>query len=254
MSNVSELLAKAIEKKRSYRSASRNNYITYDNGIITVRYYNTDIAVIDLDERTITLNTGGWTTPTTKERMNEVLDTMGINNHIWQEKWIWYYGRWDGKRAYHFDGMKIEFTTGDILNPEEGPDIDTEEKARKLFNRLLSRYVRKFKRLAGRQELPDPAGDCLYCSMIDEHEGTHLYSHLIEEYVMQSLVYNALVKAGYNADFLLAIYRDADASNTRESLFTDTAARAIKKYFRQRIVKVKLLEAYEQHRKEEAAA
>jgi hypothetical protein len=259
MSNLTELLRKAIEKKRSYRSAGHNNYITYDNGIITVRYHNTDIAVIDLDERTITLNTGGWTTPTTKERMNEALYVMGIGRHVWQEKWIWFYGRYNGEKSYFFDGMKIEFTTGNILNPIDGPDIDKDKEARKLLNKLLNAYVKEFKKVVKEGGLTESAGDCFDCAFMTEEGETmgetkaneikdekHLYHHLIEKYVMRSLTYNALVKAGANASFFFQGH-DTNSSWATDMLI-ETGTRALRKYFRLRIDHMRLAEMYEEHK------
>lgn len=59
---------------------------------ITVRYHETNIAVIDTNIKAVTLNAGSWKTATTKNRINEVLTILDLPT-IYQKSSIWYIGR-----------------------------------------------------------------------------------------------------------------------------------------------------------------
>ena len=53
-----------------------------------VRYHDTN--VVEFTPNSVTLNSGGWRTPTTKRRMNEVSDHYGLNFHVYQEDHEWW--------------------------------------------------------------------------------------------------------------------------------------------------------------------
>ena len=62
--------------------------ITTDNGTTEVVYHST--KVVKFNSETITLNTGGWDTTTTKRRMNQVSDTYGLEYRVFQKNWDWF--------------------------------------------------------------------------------------------------------------------------------------------------------------------
>ena len=53
-----------------------------------VRLYETDI--VSFDDESITLNHGGFKTPTTKRRMNQVSETFNLRFKVIQEDFIWF--------------------------------------------------------------------------------------------------------------------------------------------------------------------
>lgn len=53
-----------------------------------VRYHDTN--VVEFTQDTITLNSGGWQTVTTKRRMNEVSAQYGLGFHVSQENFKWW--------------------------------------------------------------------------------------------------------------------------------------------------------------------
>ena len=60
----------------------------------------------------ITLSSCGWDTPTTKSRLNAILDTFLHGFHVWQRDFTWYIGNTGNCGAYKnadvfFDGYKI---------------------------------------------------------------------------------------------------------------------------------------------------
>ena len=77
--------------------------ISDDGGKKTVRYHNTN--VVTFDNNRVTLDTGGWTTYTTKKRMNQASQTFGIGFEVYQKDWEWF---------VEYKGETIEYQ-GDTL-------------------------------------------------------------------------------------------------------------------------------------------
>ena len=73
------------EARFHYTQGNRMN-----SGRIIVRLHSTDIVDVDATDNTITLNTGGWNTVTTKERMNAVLRAFDSPYRVYQRDFQWY--------------------------------------------------------------------------------------------------------------------------------------------------------------------
>lgn len=80
--------------------------IRTEDGQTVVRYHRTD--VVRFDQRTVTLNCGGWRTATTKTRMNQAARQFGLGYHVWQKSWSWYVDLPDG-RTVPFDKDTLTF-------------------------------------------------------------------------------------------------------------------------------------------------
>ena len=61
---------------------------TSDDGKTRITYHSTDIMTFDSD--TITLNTGGWFTNTTKTRMNQASSQFALRFGVFQKNWDWF--------------------------------------------------------------------------------------------------------------------------------------------------------------------
>lgn len=80
--------------------------------LLSVTYHNTKVVTL-ADDGTITLDTGGYRTNTTKLRMNQAAEQFKLGYHVYQEKGDWWV-KTDGKivrfdtnvmiLAYHFKG------------------------------------------------------------------------------------------------------------------------------------------------------
>lgn len=89
---------------RQERNAGNNTTLhRLDNGDIAVRLHRTDVVIYHRDDDTVTLNSGGWQTVTTKERMNRF-----TNVRVYQEKHVWYVVEY----PYDWDSP-VEFADGD---------------------------------------------------------------------------------------------------------------------------------------------
>lgn len=62
--------------------------IKHEDGKTAVRYHWTD--VVTFDNNTITLDTGGYDTVTTKRRMNQASDTFGLGFGVYQKNFKWF--------------------------------------------------------------------------------------------------------------------------------------------------------------------
>ena len=58
------------------------------DGKTRVTYHSTDVVVFDAD--TITLDTGGWFTVTTKLRMNQAAEQYGLGYKVYQMGGAWF--------------------------------------------------------------------------------------------------------------------------------------------------------------------
>lgn len=79
---------------------------------IGIKYYNTYIIKIDPTD-IITVNSGGWDTKTTKERLNHFLSCRNV--HITQKKYKWTIHGSNDSLDY-VDGMQV-FPNGHIAMP-----------------------------------------------------------------------------------------------------------------------------------------
>jgi hypothetical protein len=82
-----------------------NNTIVHrlDDETVAIMYHRTNILKIN-SESVVTINTGGWETTTTKDRLNQFLSCRGFG--IFQKKGTWYI-RGNDETVPYEDGMSI---------------------------------------------------------------------------------------------------------------------------------------------------
>ena len=77
---------------------------TDDDGYTKVIYHTTKVVSFNRDM--IVLNSGGWETKTTKDRMNEASHEYGLNYSVYQKDFTWYVIY--NKKCYPFeDNMQL---------------------------------------------------------------------------------------------------------------------------------------------------
>ena len=86
--------------------------IATDNDVLMVTYHNT-IVVKVVDNRYVTLNSGGWYTNTTKTRMNQASRQYGLRYSVYQVDFTWYVSIGDDMQPY-YDGIVIDVEEGII--------------------------------------------------------------------------------------------------------------------------------------------
>lgn len=177
---------------KNRRKLANNTYLERRNGNIAVRLHNTDIVIYHQDG-IITLNTNGWTTPTTKDRLNRFSPAM-----IWQENSVWYVS------ASYERGARYLFTDNMRVNVHGKPlDAKLETKADRKAIRDLKRKIAKFAKLCADNciGVRPSNGDCFICQVIvkttPQSVGIrHLESHMDEKYPVPSLIYRAVERFG----------------------------------------------------------
>jgi len=87
------------------RVGSHKTYIRSSGQSIIVRYHNTD--VVKFTPKTITLNTGGWKTNTTKTRMNQASNQYGLGFSVSQVKGVWYVSHKGKKIPFKGNTLKL---------------------------------------------------------------------------------------------------------------------------------------------------
>ena len=218
--------------KRDRRKVANNTYLERrDDSTIALRLHATD--VVTFRPGTITLDSGGWRTVTTKDRLNYALP-------VWAKAGTWYVGSdYDRSAAYVYaDG--VTFTEAGELVGEEAADPSAEAAA-------LKREISKFAKLCA-DTLADgmnapSGGDCWFCSMVTaggvplgdtsgDHD--HLREHMAEGYVVPSMIVNAVVEKGYREPAFIIGYADGRIGGPRA--MTSLVRPAVRQYLTRRLV------------------
>lgn len=166
-------------------------YVTEKGETIT-RLYDTDIVIVDAKSK-VTLNSGGYRTITTKDRMNAALQTLSAGWRIWQEKGLWFVSGGPKGTVPYYDGMVLPDA---LQKPEKGVRLQhAEEKLLKQINSFLTKTMKAGVRLP----VPD-SGDCWKCAGVAAtgKSPTCLQSHIQENYLHGRLIINAFRENGYS--------------------------------------------------------
>lgn len=191
-----------LARGRSGRKKIGNNtWLEKREGdVLALRLHGTDVVTLCPDGQ-IVLDSGGWKTVTTKDRLNSLSPAR-----IHSEQGIWYVTYRD--RVYVFkDGM--------VLHPDgtvtgAGEDRGREEKR---LRQAAAKYAKGFAQAWAEGKVPTPsARDCLYCHMREvgtkkplgemspESGKDHILAHIKEKYYVPSLLWRAVELYGAPVD------------------------------------------------------
>lgn len=174
-------------KGRARKLANNTYIVAREDGGIGVRLHDTEVVVHYPDH--IVLNSGGWQTVTTKQRMNEFSEAF-----VWSKKGVWMLSWYDRTVTYadHICLYAAGAVTGAGLDPK------ATQKLRKRVNTFAKDYAAAF--IAGNVPAPSD-GDCWPCCMVTKN-GTgvmggadHILSHLDENYFVPSIL-NRMADSG----------------------------------------------------------
>lgn len=204
-----------------------NNTIRWkdNSGDIHIRLHNTDV-VTHKSGGTVILNSGGWRTPTTKDRINK---HMGFGS-IGQEKGIWYFNYGNTKVPF-FDGLMLNENGEPINAPKLNQSLDYQKEWLKKINI----YCKKLGKEIKENGIPEPSnGDCWFCLMKEEITGKslgeltgdveHIKSHIEEGYIHGSLILNALKFVGYGNPYVII-----------QMKCYDSITRAVRRYLKRQL-------------------
>lgn len=211
-----------------------NNTVQYTNskGEIVIRLHNTDIITYKKNG-SVVLNTDGWQTPTTKERLNRYMSERHIRieqkNHKWTVNGVPF-----------VDG--IEIRKDGTIPQKWAKKADSKIKRDMSVEKKIEKYLKIVKKKLSENDTLPSSGDCFFCSMHTVDDGialgdatndhSHIEMHLKEGYVPNSLLWNAMKEAGYKAE----VYLHPEWRKGREMAWMNqVVVRNVRKYIRRRM-------------------
>lgn len=207
------------------KKLENNTYLLKEGEQYCVRLHET-IVVRIYPDNTYMLNSGGWQTPTTKDRINKFCSPASI----YQQSKVWYFS--NGEEF--FDGIIIA-NDGTIINPQPKSEIEDLDKKRKKLTKMINTYIKGFWMAVKLEKIGYPSGgDCWDCSLRTEDGQTlgemsghgHLISHMEENYFVPSLLFNAVKESHKNPEFVYQFIIESKSDwQTRTTL---------RRYFKQR--------------------
>lgn len=180
---------------------------------IGVKYHGTYVVKYFEDGRR-QLDSGGWRTPTTKQRIGDFTDVR-----LYASKGVWYVG--GEPQIVFYDGITVN-AAGEPIHSEAAQRRQaTELKVRAKLDKLVREYIKGFAAHVVANGLEAPSGgDCWGCAMqvkdapqvdtsgfrrqaptphgrVEPMGLDHYLSHFKERYFVPSLLLNAIVSQGY---------------------------------------------------------
>jgi hypothetical protein len=217
-----------------------NNTVEYEraDGTQAIRLHHTDVVTFE-PNGDVVLNSGGWKTVTTKERINRYLRArLHQSLSVYSER-----GRWwilDERR----DGdVRIPFVDGVVLpggSLEIDKTVEAEYEQLSKQQQILGKDIERFVKLV---DTTDPlpvkeAGDCWICLMFDGNlkpggrvvtDVDHLVAHIEEAYLFGALIERAMVWAGYRYIYIAA-EKGPEYMHDRDSI-----KRALRRYLKRQL-------------------
>lgn len=222
--------ARKLLEKRETKKLARNTWLREENGAMIIRFWETDIVNISPDD-IYTLNSGGYRTCTTKERLNDLTPAR-----IGADRGLWYaWERYPGTgRVLFADGIRID-SGGKVVDGQGSEDFPA---IMKKVDRMVSKYIAGY--AAHVMELGHPeeetAGDCFGCTF---GNGTtteplgydHYLAHFHEKYYVPSILQKAILEVGYGNPPIVWGMMKRDIAHSREPYHLK---HALRRFFRTR--------------------
>lgn len=205
---------------------------TDSDGATRYRLHHTDVVTIRANGDVV-LDSGGWKTPTTKERINACVPGL---IRVFQNKGLWFVTKEGQSVIPFFDGMTIK--KGKL--PKVKIDASKKEEA---LRKAIKKYAARIHKL---ETVPEPdSGDCWLCLMETkkgqtmgesggiESEREHLKRHIEEGYLHGSIILRAMRAVG-NTDIGIALYWRQANQEGSNNWGRQAMARALRRYLYQK--------------------
>ena len=196
--------AQELLGSRESRKLENNTYLQRRGDNLAVRLHATDVVTYRPDGKII-LNSGGWRTVTTKDRINKYAP---IN--LWQDKGQWFIGQnWTRPPAGIYQDNMVIHSSGALTGLQTMKEATAEQKLRAQVRKYAKGFLAAL--TAGKVPLPS-GGDCWGCCMKDVKTGKtvmgngHIREHLKEKYYVPSLAVNALKEMGASVAATSTLY------------------------------------------------
>ena len=179
------------------RKLQNNTYLErIDEHTVGVRLHDTHVVKLH-DDGSTSLDSGGWHTMTTKERINDYIDYPLLR--VTSDRGRWYLATgWGAEDRIHrfFDGIRIK--DGKVLNPRRA-EMKAQDEREKGIEKRMAKYIKGFiAALKSPEGIPQPGpGDCWGCTSGGAMGNSHLLDHFDEDYFVPTLLVNAYKARGY---------------------------------------------------------
>ena len=93
--------------------------VTTGEGVTRVRYHYTNVVTVDGDY--VTLRSDGWATDTTKTRMNQASNELGLGYSVYQKNYEWFVVLPTSETVGYYDGITFPHrkASRDALSADE---------------------------------------------------------------------------------------------------------------------------------------
>jgi hypothetical protein len=182
---LDELMARA---RKGRRKLANNTYLEErEHGALAIRLHATDVLIYR-PNGTVELNSGGWRTITTKDRLCRFLPGAW---HVFQVGGAWYLS--DGSCQWGYEDGMVIHDDGTVTGWLREEQLDGKQKLRQQVRDYAKAFIAAF----DEGEVPVPSrGDCLFClfeigigrGQRPEFDEEHLLEHLRESYFVPSLL------------------------------------------------------------------
>jgi len=106
--------------------------VVRENGFTRVKYHNTNVFWYSHEGGNITLRHNGWTTDTTKRRMNQAFKEFDFDGYVYQRNYQWYVDFAGNTYKFPNTGcLKIDLATGKYTDssdatPDQEPTLESQ--------------------------------------------------------------------------------------------------------------------------------
>jgi hypothetical protein len=230
---ASELLTGRCKDKRKLKL---NTYLErISDSEYKIKFHDTYIITIRKNGEII-LDSGGWKTQTTKERINEFTPYT-----IRQDKGVWYLHTEKEGTITFYDGISIN-KKGKVKGT-----LVSDKRVKHLQKKVLD-YSKKFAQRLVEGKIPAPSsGDCWYCSMRtvdgnkplgDAVKSDHILQHLKDNYFVPTLLYNAVEDGSVSMfvkGYIGELWRGNEVPENYKDIVQRDVEKILKKYLRRKI-------------------
>lgn len=165
--------------------ANNTRVIRLTNSSIGIKLHDTFVLTFYKDNF-LEINTGGWQTNTTKDRINKYQDYFRIytKNRIW-------YIRFNNKDYMYESGLVFDIKNNCFKEIKSIEEVKGKLNLKKQIDKYCNNFIESFINY----KISKPSdSDCWYCNILREmaRPEEHLISHMKEKYYVPSLLNNAL--------------------------------------------------------------
>jgi hypothetical protein len=203
-----------------------------------VRLHQTDVVTIHRDG-SYTLDSGGWLTVTTKDRINGYAPCQ-----VWSEKGIWYVSYCDGRYLYA-DGMRL-LANGKVEGAKTAEKSKAALKEQKQLRKDAAEYAKEYIRKLFAGEIPAPSGgDCWLCCLVGsdgkgmgDNDPNHMKEHLKEPYYVPTILKRAMDDFGvsrFAKSVVGLIWTGGEIEEYMGGIAAEQLEKAVKRYCLRRL-------------------